>query len=75
MIDLRSMRMMHMCCTQVVRESMRMFPVSASGLGRCTTGPTVLGRYMVPAGAQVQVIALVHIANTTAYIRTQRDLS
>ncbi|KAK9915097.1 hypothetical protein WJX75_004696 [Coccomyxa subellipsoidea] len=39
----------------VVRESMRMFPVSASGLGRYTTEPAVLGGYLVPAGTEVQI--------------------
>lgn len=34
-----------------------MFPVSASGLGRCTTEPTVLGGYLVPAGVEVQARA------------------
>lgn len=33
---------------------MRMFPVSASGLGRCTREPTVLGGYLIPAGCEVQ---------------------
>ena len=32
-----------------------MFPVSASGLGRFTTEPTVLGGYLIPAGVEVQV--------------------
>ena len=41
---------------QVVKESMRMFPVSASGLGRYTAEPTVLGGYHIPAGCEVQVI-------------------
>jgi hypothetical protein len=31
-----------------------MFPVSASGLGRFTTEPTVLGGYLVPASTEVQ---------------------
>ncbi len=35
---------------------MRMFPVSASGLGRYTTEPTVLGGYLIPAGTEVQVL-------------------
>lgn len=40
---------------QVIKESMRMFPVSASGLGRCTKEPTVLGGYLIPAGCEIQV--------------------
>lgn len=48
------------CCSnaevaQVVKESMRMFPVSASGLGRYTKEPTVLGGYLIPAGCEIQV--------------------
>ncbi|BDA43361.1 Cytochrome P450 4e2 [Coccomyxa sp. Obi] len=39
----------------VVKESMRMFPVSASGLGRYTTEPTILGGYLIPAGTEVQI--------------------
>ena len=41
--------------SQVVKESMRMYPVSASGLGRCTKEPTVIGGYLIPAGCEVQV--------------------
>ena len=41
--------------SQVVKESMRMCPVSASGLGRCTREPTVIGGYLIPAGCEVQV--------------------
>lgn len=41
--------------SQVVKESMRMFPVSAAGLGRCTREPTVIGGYLIPAGCEVQV--------------------
>ena len=32
-----------------------MYPVSASGLGRCTRVPTVIGGYLIPAGCEVQV--------------------
>lgn len=32
-----------------------MYPVSASGLGRCTREPTVIGGYLIPAGCDVQV--------------------
>ena len=32
-----------------------MYPVSASGLGRCTREPTVIGGYLIPAGCEVQV--------------------
>ena len=39
-----------------------MFPVSASGLGRCTREPTVIGGYLIPAGCEVQVdVAHTHI--------------
>ena len=34
-----------------------MFPVSASGLGRCTEEPTALGGYLIPAGCEIQVTA------------------
>ena len=40
---------------QVVKESMRMFPVSASGLGRYTKEATVIGGYLIPAGCEIQV--------------------
>lgn len=48
---------------QVIRESMRMFPVSASGLGRCTTEPTVIGGYLVPATTEVQVRSFCHFSS------------
>lgn len=40
---------------QVIKESLRMFPVAATGLSRCTDEDTVLGGYLIPAGTEVQV--------------------
>lgn len=40
-----------------------MFPVSASGLGRVTTEPTVLGGYLVPASTEVQARPYGHKQN------------
>lgn len=40
---------------QVIKESLRMFPVAATGLSRCTDADTVLGGYHIPAGTEVQV--------------------
>ncbi|EIE23073.1 cytochrome P450 [Coccomyxa subellipsoidea C-169] len=39
----------------VIKESLRMFPVAATGLSRCTDEVTVLGGYLIPAGTEVQV--------------------
>ncbi|CAL5222082.1 g4389 [Coccomyxa viridis] len=39
----------------VLRESLRMFPVAATGLSRCTDEDCVLGGYHIPAGTEVQV--------------------
>ncbi len=41
---------------QVIKESLRMFPVAATGLSRCTDEDTVLGGYLIPAGTEVQVL-------------------
>ena len=41
-------------CTQVIKESLRMFPVAATGLSRCTDEDTILGGYLIPAGTEVQ---------------------
>ena len=41
--------------TQVLRESLRMFPVAATGLSRCTDEDCVLGDYHIPAGTEIQV--------------------
>ena len=42
---------------QVIKESLRLFPVAATGLSRCTDEDTVLGGYLIPAGTEVQVLA------------------
>ena len=39
----------------MLRESLRMFPVAATGLSRCTDEDCVLGGYHIPAGTEIQV--------------------
>ncbi|CAL8466632.1 g6168 [Coccomyxa elongata] len=39
----------------VIRESMRMFPVGGSGIGRYTDKAVNLGGYLIPAGTEVAV--------------------
>ncbi|CAK0786682.1 hypothetical protein CVIRNUC_009896 [Coccomyxa viridis] len=38
----------------VLKESLRMFPVAATGLSRCTDEDCVLGGYHIPAGTEIQ---------------------
>ena len=42
---------------QVIKESLRMFPVAATGLSRCCDEDTQLGGYLLPAGTEVQARA------------------
>jgi cytochrome P450 family 27 subfamily C len=42
-------------CTQVIRESMRMFPVGGSGIGRYADRDVELGGYLIPKGTEVAV--------------------
>ncbi len=42
-------------CVQVIRESMRMFPVGGSGIGRYADKDVNLGGYLIPAGTEVAV--------------------
>ncbi len=42
-------------CAQVIRESMRMFPVGGSGIGRYADKAVNLGGYLIPAGTEVAV--------------------
>lgn len=50
---------MHSVAVQVLRESMRLLPVTAVGMNRVTTAPiTNLGGYAVPANTNVLVRTL-----------------
>lgn len=42
-------------CAQVIRESMRMFPVGGSGIGRYADRDIELGGYLIPKGTEVAV--------------------
>ena len=42
-------------CAQVIRESMRMFPVGGSGIGRYADRDVELGGYLIPKGTEVAV--------------------
>ena len=44
-----------MCLPQVLKESLRMFPVAATGLSRCADEDCVLGGYHIPVGTEIQV--------------------
>lgn len=55
--------------TQVLKESLRMFPVAATGLSRCTDEDCVLGGYHIPAGTEVQVrlVPCFHLSSSLAF--------
>ncbi len=54
---------------QVIKESLRMFPVAATGLSRCTDEDTVLGGYLIPAGTEVQVLRcnIINVQQKTSF--------
>jgi hypothetical protein len=59
---------------QVIKESLRMFPVAATGLSRCCDEDTLLGGYLLPAGTEVQARKILPCLQAAAMSRMHGPL-